>query len=934
MGRRGRDGGNKRGRTQRRDFRDGRPNVWKKSRPEPSSDQPDAQPSSETGWMPFVMESTSFELFYKKQCIVPEEEWSTFISTLKKPLPTTFRINGSGQFAHGIRDQMQRDFFDYLKDGAEVDGEEVAPARPLLWYPDNLAWHLSFSRMQLRKLPILERIHEFLKQENEIGSITRQEAVSMVCHLFLPSCKFEVGWCIHLMIPPLFLKVEPHHKVLDMCAAPGSKTFQLLEMIHQADKPGELPDGMVIANDSDVQRCHLLIHQTKRMCSPNILVTNHDAQLFPGLKDKSCRGAATLNEGDAEGPVEDGNRLLFDRILCDVPCSGDGTLRKAPDIWRKWNCGVANGLHRLQVQIAMRGVAILKVGGRLVYSTCSLNPVEDEAVVGEILRASGGSMELLDVSSELPELKRRPGMMSWKIRDRKRWLCSASQVNRHRAGVVVPSMFPSGNGWDSSDVPAEESVAPTDLAAEADEKNEGPDETESEEGPPEIATLPLERSMRILPHDQDTGGFFIAVFQKISPLKVVQQSKNGHQKHRPAGRHSASITESIPSLVSEGSQHENQSGINRDPEDHSLGNGVKGPIVDIPVSALEDEVHEDEEVTDRIAAIVEEEEVEEEGEGVATTANQRVTGSRFQRQGRWRGVDPVLFLEDEKVIGSLVAFYGIKETFPLSGHLVTRSEDSSHLKRIYYVSKSVSDVIRLNFSAGEHLKMTSAGLKIFERQQPKDGTSPCAFRIASEGLPVLLPYMTKQIVFASKRNFKLLLSNKVVSFSAFSDNFSVALQNLLHGCCVVALPAKEVDGADKVSSDQPLTTAVGCWRGRTNVSLLITKAEAGQMLQRLSLNDETLPSTAVDKTVQLPVASEFREGETAVVVNGDTKREAILTVQGTQDDEMAGVDRVPEDVETPKLVKGEQVVLDPIVETRSQAMDIDADVVDMPATTL
>jgi multisite-specific tRNA:(cytosine-C5)-methyltransferase len=137
-------------------------------------------------------------------------------------------------------------------------------------------------------------------------------------------------------IPPLFLKVEPHHKVLDMCAAPGSKTFQLLEMIHQADKPGELPDGMVIANDSDVQRCHLLIHQTKRMCSPNILVTNHDAQLFPGLKDKSCRGAATLNQGDAEGPVEDGNRLLFDRILCDVPCSGDGTLRKAPDIWRKW----------------------------------------------------------------------------------------------------------------------------------------------------------------------------------------------------------------------------------------------------------------------------------------------------------------------------------------------------------------------------------------------------------------------------------------------------------------------------------------------------------------------------------------------------------------------------------------------------------------------
>lgn len=94
----------------------------------------------------------------------------------------------------------------------------------------------------------------------------------------------------------------------------------------------------VIANDSDVQRCHLLIHQTKRMCSPNIVVTNHDAQLFPGLKDKSGRGEniPTDNTSLDTELCEERNGLFFDRILCDVPCSGDGTLRKAPDIWRKW----------------------------------------------------------------------------------------------------------------------------------------------------------------------------------------------------------------------------------------------------------------------------------------------------------------------------------------------------------------------------------------------------------------------------------------------------------------------------------------------------------------------------------------------------------------------------------------------------------------------
>lgn len=86
---------------------------------------------------------------------------------------------------------------------------------------------------------------------------------------------------------------------------------------------------------------------------------------------------------------------------------------------------------------------------------------------------------------------------------------------------------------------------------------------------------------------------------------------------------------------------------------------------------------------------------------------------KLQIQGKWRGVDPVVLFKDETVINSIKTFYGISESFPLIGHLVTRNSDTNHVKRIYYISKSVKDVLELNFAVGQQLKITSIGLKMF-----------------------------------------------------------------------------------------------------------------------------------------------------------------------------------------------------------------------------
>lgn len=119
-----------------------------------------------------------------------------------------------------------------------MQGEDLQPPRALEWYPNQLAWHLTFSRTQLRKSPALARIHELIKRENEAGSITRQEAVSMV--------------------PPLFLGVEPHHMV---SRATWGFSQNVLGWAH-GDRPGAAECQLVQPLVLGVQSHHLVRHST------------------------------------------------------------------------------------------------------------------------------------------------------------------------------------------------------------------------------------------------------------------------------------------------------------------------------------------------------------------------------------------------------------------------------------------------------------------------------------------------------------------------------------------------------------------------------------------------------------------------------------------------------------------------------------------------
>lgn len=104
-----------------------------------------------------------------------------------------------------------------------------------------------------------------------------------------------------------FIIISVIRSFSDMCAAPGSKTTQLIEALHGGEDT-TIPSGFVVANDVDNTRCYMLVHQAKRLNSPNFVVINHDSSILP-----QCTMA-------------DGKQLKYDRVLCDVPCAGDGTL--------------------------------------------------------------------------------------------------------------------------------------------------------------------------------------------------------------------------------------------------------------------------------------------------------------------------------------------------------------------------------------------------------------------------------------------------------------------------------------------------------------------------------------------------------------------------------------------------------------------------------
>ena len=156
------------------------------------------------------------------------------------------------------------------------------------------------------------------------------------------------------MAPVALLDPQPGERVCDLCSAPGGKTTQIAGRM--------LGKGFLLCNEWSSKRAKILSQNIERMGVANALVTNEDTSVLA----KRFAGS-------------------FDKVLIDAPCSGEGMFRKEEAAVTDWSVETIQMCARRQAEILHNGAQLVRAGGRLVYSTCTFAPEEDELAVAEFL---------------------------------------------------------------------------------------------------------------------------------------------------------------------------------------------------------------------------------------------------------------------------------------------------------------------------------------------------------------------------------------------------------------------------------------------------------------------------------------------------------------------------------------------------------------------
>jgi len=245
---------------------------------------------------------------------------------------------------------------------------------------------VSFVRINTLKINLQSGIDQLKHLNIEASPLTWYPAGFRIsgAHNRLPFTKeYSLGWYYiqegGSMLPPVILDIQPHHVVLDICAAPGSKTTQMAQMMDNA--------GAIVANDRSFRRLTRLGHNIQ-VCGVINTIT-------------LCQDGRHLS---TRLPLQ------FDRILVDAPCTASGHLRSKSPQFEIPSLQRILGIQTIQKGLLTAAFRLLKPEGVLVYSTCSLHPEENEAVINHLLNDS--SVAVVE-RPRIAGLHSHPGITYW-----------------------------------------------------------------------------------------------------------------------------------------------------------------------------------------------------------------------------------------------------------------------------------------------------------------------------------------------------------------------------------------------------------------------------------------------------------------------------------------------------------------------------------------
>lgn len=364
----------------------------------------------------------------------------------------------------------------------------------------------------------------------------------------------------------------------------------------------------------------------------------------------------------------------------------------------------------------------------------------------------------------------------------------------------------------------------------------------------------LHKSLRCLPQDMDTGGFFVALLKKVKPL-----GKKANERMDSLARESRGGVDVDPNFCKarDAADAEKKGDNNAAGKEEESGD----------VTMTESSAAEGDKTDTEPADATKDDDAKPKAEDAKKEKEEKIQKAPIGKVGMYHKHQKKADLGNEDFIPAdpalwepIIKEYGLGPTFPKEQFMVRASGEA---KILYFITKTIKEGL-INHGIQERVTVISSGLKGFERCSLKDKN--LGYRLSQEGIQYVVPHVTKRILSADMDDFHACVTEGFADFEAFSEGFQKELKELSTGSFAVVLKGYEKDVARKMY--------LSMWKRKSVVNCFVAKVEMEAIMSKLRALGYV--AKVVEEKKEPAVEEEGKEKEPAVDEN-ETNRTAVIS---------------------------------------------------------